>query len=995
MRGHGESPPRITAPSCVGRAHELQQLKESLAAGPTLVLLAGEAGVGKSRLVQEYLRQCLAGTATLAPAAKTGEPLRRPLVGVCPPYQEPSTLTPIVDALRSGPGSVAGLSLPESAGVLRPLLPEWAEELPPLPPPLPDPLTGRRRLFHALAGLMHALAVGALVVEDAHWADEVSLDFLQFLVKEQLPRIGSSLIVTYRPEDLPDHSLLHRLTQHPAAGVRVLRMTLPPLDLAATAALVSSMLDGAPVSETVAAFLHERTDGLPLAVEESVRLLGERADLVRRHGEWVRASLAAMRVPPTVRDATLERVGRQPAGTQRLLQAAAVVATPAKVETLAEVAELPVSEAETAAVPAVTAGLLRRTTRDRLTFRHALSASAVYESVPGPERRRLHLRAGEVLARQQPPPAARLARHFRHGADLDRWAYWAEQAADAAISAGDHLTAVGLLDELLTAELPVSLRARIVRKCAEAVLFLQGDDDTPADRIMVALRSLVSEPQLPVEQRAELRTLLGRLLNQQGEYAAAYLELARAVRHLKGAPVRAAHSMILLGWPRASPWPASVHLRWLRRAESLASAPMPPADRLGLLVDRAAALLQLGAEAGWELAEQLPRTGQSVEELLHLARGYLNIGDAAIHWGRDAAARELLGRALTLARTHRMGRIEEITQSTLARLDWFSGFWEDLPARVTGLVETDRVEWAAQLEASLVLGWLALAQGEPEQVEEYLNRVLAEADRRGSLSLKFAAAAGLGRLWLDEGRPEVACQVTDAPTELLVGKQIWVWTAELLPVRVAALVETKRLDEAEQLVATLSAGVRGRSAPAPRAALLSCRALLAQCGDEPLRAAAVFTRAAQAWQELPRPYEVLHARWGRARCLLDGGRTEEGLTELTEVHDGLVTLGAAGDARRAAIELRDRGRPVSQPWRGGRRGYGDQLSPREVEVVQLVAAGRTNREIAELLRKAPGTVAEQVQSAMRKLRVSSRTALAVRALESGLVPRVRRSSDVE
>lgn len=989
MREHRGRPLLITAPSCVGRDRQLRQLTELLAEGSAVVLLAGEAGIGKSRLVQEFLRQRSAPPVAGGAAAADGLPrVRRPLVGVCPPYQEPSTLTPIVDALRSGPESLAGLSLPQSAGALRPLFPEWADTLPPSPPwSAPDPWTGRRQLFEALAGVIHALRAELLVVEDAHWADGVSLEFLRFLVEEQLPRLGLSLIVTYRPEDLPERSPLLQLVHHRSPTVRAARMTLPPLDASATAALVSSMLDGAPVSETVAAVLHEHTDGLPLAVEESVRLLGERADLVRRNGEWVRASLAAMRVPPTVRDATLERIGRQPAPTQRLLRAAAVMAAPAAPAVLAEVAELPLTaaEAEAAVAPAVAAGLLRRTPRGRVAFRHALSAGAVYEALPGPQRRRLHLRAGEVLAGHRPPPAARLAQHFRHGADLERWAYWAEQAADAAVAAGDHLTAAGLLDPLLTVALPLPQRARVVRKCAEAVLFLQGDDP-PADRIMAALRGLLTEARLPVAQRAELRTLLGRLLNQQGEHAAAYLELARAVRHLHGAPVKAAQSMIQLGWPRSSPWPASVHVRWLRRAERLAEAPMSAVDRLGLLVDRAAALLQLGAESGWELAEQLPETGHNLAELLHLSRGHLNIGDAAIHWGRDGHARELLQRALTLARTHRLGRVEEITLATLVRLDWFAGAWRDLAVRAAALVEADRVERVAQLEAMLVLGWLALAQGEWEQSAQQLEEVLAEARRRGVIPLELSAAAGLGRLRLDEGDPVAAQRITDAAIELLVGKRIWVWAAELLPVRVEALVRTGQVAAAERLVGAVATGLRGRSAPAPRAALLTSRAVVAAHRGEPARAAAVYTRAIQAWQELPRPYEVLRARWGRVRCRLRVGCDEETLAELTAVHDGLADLGADGDARRVAGELRGHGRPVLRTWRGGRRGYGDQLSPRELEVVRLVAAGRTNREIAEALGKAPGTVAEQVQSAMRKLRVSSRTALAVQAIGSGLVP---------
>ncbi|HWS38994.1 MAG TPA: helix-turn-helix transcriptional regulator, partial [Actinoplanes sp.] len=78
------------------------------------------------------------------------------------------------------------------------------------------------------------------------------------------------------------------------------------------------------------------------------------------------------------------------------------------------------------------------------------------------------------------------------------------------------------------------------------------------------------------------------------------------------------------------------------------------------------------------------------------------------------------------------------------------------------------------------------------------------------------------------------------------------------------------------------------------------------------------------------------------------------------------------------------GAEVPRLWRGGRRGYGDQLSPRELDVVQLVVAGKTNREISRILSKSPATVDQQLRAAMRKLQVSSRTALAVKAVEAGV-----------
>ena len=992
----------ISAPAFVGRGWHLDAMEQALAHPPAVVLVEGEAGIGKSRLVAELL----------ASPRRRGRPA---LVGVCPPYRDPATLAPVVEALRQAGQPVRRLGLSGLAGALRPLFPEWAADLPPLPEPLVDAEATRHRLYRALAELIGSLGITVLVVEDVHWADDVTLEFLLFLATRQQttrPPAGGrsadgrsppgrelSLIVTYRPEDVAEGSLLRRLSSRLPHGVTQTRLAPPPLGLPDTAELVSSMLNGARVSATFAAFLHERTDGVPLAVEESVRLLGDRSDLVHRNGRWVRTSLEGLQVPPTVRDSTLERVGRQDAVTRQVLQAVAV-AGPAGEATVAAVADLPAAEVRTGAARAVTAGLLQETAAGRLGFRHILSATTVYEAIDGPRRRQLHLRAGHTLARLDPPPPVRLARHFREGGDMAGWARWAERAAAEAAASSDHGTAVSLLADLPgVGELAVPVRARLANQLALAALFLQAVDDQQRERVVRTVRAVLELPGLPVRAGAELRNLLGRLLNQQGEPAAAFAELARAIPHLGHLPVEAARSMVTLGWPRAGPWPAAVHLRWLRRADRLPLGSASPADRLGLLVDRAAALLQLGAEAGWAVAGQLPATVTSPVERLHLTRGFLNIGDAALHWGRYAEARRLLTAARELAQTSGFGWISGIIQATLGYLDWLTGAWDGLAGRLAALTDGDEGLLGAEQEVLLVAALLEVAQGGHGRAEEQLQACLAEARRRGWVALELAPAAALARLRLADGDVATARKLTDEPMHTVAYKRIWVWTADIAPVRVEALLRAGEPDEAGRLVAALAAGLRGRDAPAPRAALATSRAVLAeyQAGSGGpggssagyARAATGFGRAAAAWAALPRPYEALLARERRARCLLAAGQAPAGLSGLAEVLDGYRALGAGGDADRVAGQLRELG-----VVRSGRRGYGDQLSPREREVVRLVATGKTNREIARLLSKAPGTVAEQLRSAMRKLGVSSRTALAIRVIEAGRPGRPGRGDDV-
>jgi DNA-binding CsgD family transcriptional regulator len=277
---------------------------------------------------------------------------------------------------------------------------------------------------------------------------------------------------------------------------------------------------------------------------------------------------------------------------------------------------------------------------------------------------------------------------------------------------------------------------------------------------------------------------------------------------------------------------------------------------------------------------------------------------------------------------------------------------------------------------------LAAAAG--ADVEGDLLRMLGEWRARGAVDCLMEPAAVLARRWLAAGRVDDALAVTEEPLAIVADKEIWLWATELAPARIDALVAAGRPGDAAALVAEFERGLRGRDMPAPAAGLALCRAILAQDDGPAAGAADLFARAAVAWQQLPRPYDALLAREGQARCLLAAGRPETGLALLGKVRQGLIELGAAGDAERVTRALRDAGVAPAPAWRGGRRGYGDRLSPRELEVVRLVIAGRTNREIAAALYRSPKTVASQLNSAMRKLGVSSRTALAVSAIEAGL-----------
>ncbi|MGH3447168.1 MAG: AAA family ATPase, partial [Nocardioidaceae bacterium] len=217
----------------VGREAELSSLVQALERSPALVLVEGDAGIGKSRLVRECLQ---------APALGGLRAMRLE----CPPLADPFPLGPVVDALHAQP--LSSLDLSPLAGALRPLLPEWAHLLPPAPEPLDDPKAVRHRLFRATADLIERLGIDLLVVEDAHWADSSTLELLLMLAAS--PVTDLRILLTYRPPDLEPGSLLLRLTSRPSSQASQTRVELGPLDVEASRQLVVGLFETDQVSSS-------------------------------------------------------------------------------------------------------------------------------------------------------------------------------------------------------------------------------------------------------------------------------------------------------------------------------------------------------------------------------------------------------------------------------------------------------------------------------------------------------------------------------------------------------------------------------------------------------------------------------------------------------------------------------------------------------------------------------------------------------------------------
>ncbi|MEV0810140.1 AAA family ATPase [Micromonospora sp. NPDC050200] len=247
----------------VGRGEEIEEILSALARPPAAIAIEGEAGIGKTRLVTELLSR-----------AEIADRLQ--VTGACAHIREPFPLGPVVEALRRTHEHLspsAATSLSPVTGALRPLLPELAHLLPAAPDPLNDRIGERHRVFRGLAELLGSLGRVVLVLEDMHWADEQTIEFLGYLLSD--PLAGLCVVLTFRGEEVDPG--IRALTARLPASVARVQVELPPFDTAATSALAAAVLGADRVSEDFAAYLRERTSGLPFAIQQSrVRLLPAR-----------------------------------------------------------------------------------------------------------------------------------------------------------------------------------------------------------------------------------------------------------------------------------------------------------------------------------------------------------------------------------------------------------------------------------------------------------------------------------------------------------------------------------------------------------------------------------------------------------------------------------------------------------------------------------------------------------------------------------------------
>jgi predicted ATPase/DNA-binding XRE family transcriptional regulator len=421
--------------SLIGRQTELQHIAniiETVCGGAgRLVLLAGEPGVGKTRLAQEV-------TLTL-------QELRFLVAtGSCHESQQAVPYGPFLDILST----VSEAAPPDIRSVMEQRWPYLGSLLPEQFRVAPRAsATGKDeqpRLMRAVANFLIAsseeVPIG-LLLDDLHWADAASLALLQHLARSTRGH-RIFLLGTCRTTEVHRQDVLERaLLDLGRAGV-VEQLKLCPLSVESTAALAKETVEEE-LSQEVAQLIYARTEGNPFFVKHLLRALMERGDELGGAGRWTGQAVKELAVPESVRGVIRQRLARLSSFTQTILRQASVLGQTFAFDDLLEMGRHGEEHLEEALMEASATGLVQEIDVDRYAFDHAITQRALYEELPTRRKRSLHRAAGEALERESglQTPADKLGRaagvawHFREAGETAR-------ALPHAIQAGEQAQAV-------------------------------------------------------------------------------------------------------------------------------------------------------------------------------------------------------------------------------------------------------------------------------------------------------------------------------------------------------------------------------------------------------------------------------------------------------------------------------------------------------------------------------------------------------------------------
>ena len=977
---------QVSGSKLVGRTAEfgrLIRLLDQAAAGePVVALVSGDAGMGKTRLVAE-VSVAAAGQGFMVLSGRCAE------LGDSVPY------LPLADALRSA-----------AIGQAPPALLDAIAARPVLGLLLPDrdtaemtggdvPGMAQQQLFGAVLGMLAELAAAApvlLILEDMHWADRSTRDLLTFLSRV-LHRERIAVIATYRSDDL------HR--GHPLRAVAAELVRLPSV----------TPIEVGPLSdEAMAEHLAALAQG-PLEAASLETIIRRAEGNAYYAEELLAASTCGSDLPAGLADLLLARLQRLSPNGQRVVHAAAVAGRRVDDDIVRLACGLDEFEYEEAVREAVANQLLVPDGAEGYAFRHALLREAAYADLLPGERTRLHATLADLLADEVrlavPGTAAELAHHSLASHDIPRAfsasiraGKEAERLAAPAEAHRHYDQALGLWDRVTDPEKLADMQRGWLAFYSATNAAASGVINRAVMQLQRLLSYVTVEDDPVLCCRANER--LAYYLLEEGKGEAAIAAARAGIDALPEEPPRweraralATYAQTLLTADDLSP-----AQEWALRARDAARAAGAPSTEADALVT----LGQLDERAGrpaaaievFTLAHRQARDagvlGVRLRAAFQLARMHLESGDLA---QASATAHEGLERAeeaglllapygLDLQYLHYLAHYND------GDWDHAQQVADGFPVRVT----TDREAVLSAMalfidvargNATVAVRRTWLEQFWPaEKFSEYLSRgLLAEhalwqgdpttalAEVAACLKVQIERLGGYGPPVIRVAATGLAAQADLASQARLAGDE----AAEQAAIEGArALIEAARLGAAFPRRPNWVLGIDGRA----WLARAEAEWLRAQGDNDPAAWLAVVETFGSAFV-----YEAARSRWRLAEALLEAGRRDEAQTEWRQALEVAEQL-AARPLRKALTDLGRRGRLTRDE--GERRPVSalGGLTAREQEVLRLLAAGRSNREIAAELFIAPKTASVHVSNILAKLRAGSRTEAAAIAHAEGI-----------
>jgi DNA-binding CsgD family transcriptional regulator/tetratricopeptide (TPR) repeat protein len=1009
----GDVASRIASPDLIGRDTDLEVIARALAEADAgrarAVLLGGEAGIGKSRLLTEALDRAKTSGAAV-------------LVGGCIGLAEGSLpFAPIVEALRPlvrGLEVDASDGLPADAPGLRQALSTVASELGllsdrPHPASAGDELRpewARSRMYEAFLDLLRRLATDrpvVLAIEDVHWADDSTRELLAFLVRNaQAERL--LLLITFRSDELTRrHPLLFWLAEADRSpGVE--RLELRRLGRDAVVRQLAGIL-GHPPNPGLIASVYERSEGNPFFAEELLA-----------------AGAETRRLPPTLREVLAARLAHVSESTMNVLGIAAVVGRKVEHDLLALLTDLSDRELYDALNEAVAAQLLvvdESAVVERYAFRHALVAEAAAESILPSQRRRLHVVIAEALEKaprlrgaEEAGHLAEIAHHWFEARELSRALVASVRAAGAAYDSSAFVASFRQYERVLELwevvpepEAAAGLdRIELLRRAARSAQ-LGGEFARAAGFLREAISLL--EARADAIGSGLLHERLGRALWTAGKLDAALGEYKRAVELVPPQPPTADRARVLAGYAQALMLGARHH-------ESQEVA------REALDLARATGERQLEGHAATTLGIDLTYTSDA-DEGIELVRQALVIADEVGDPDDIGRGYACLSSALDIA-----GRIEEgmaVANEGVARMRTMGmgatyGVFVEMNA-VDGLIATgrwrealDRAEAAeplargnARIFTNLQLARMYVDTGAFDAAARALEHAIGKL--AGAAEAQFSGPMSVTRVDLELWRGDVAAAraVVDEARQTLEATEDRAATAWLLARALRTEAEAAERARAGRDAAGVAEAERRAATSLSALRALDDGTLPAGFGDlvrqwqalgEAEATRVYATPDPDAWAEFaavadrrPAVYDGAYARFRQAEAMLAGrGSRDEAAALLAEARSTAAALGARplleainALATRARLALEGTTSSASAPDLAAQTGLaGYDLTAREMEVLRLLVAGRTNRQIGEELFISESTAGVHVSRILAKFGVAGRVEAATIGARLGL-----------